>query len=282
MELNDSVDLIKFINKETKKKEDLNLTLSYKIFCRSLPKIITNLYKNTYSVSNINLIDVIVSGCDIFHNIYWFILRYTNNCDVALFLSETSINLFTESLNNASQPLFKMAPNISESVRFAYKKTIGPLPSNFNNTSEIDNPQLASLIIKMFTVQIMKQLILDGTIPSNHKYNDSPDIDIKTVPARLGILLDYIQQNNKTVMHDIWHVIYYIINKNSESITDKLYYQINHYINNYSFSEEKVEIENNNKLNWLHNKKIRVQNLYKNIYSLIEIIKDFSDSLQNY
>jgi hypothetical protein len=280
MELNDSDDLIKFINKETKKTDELDLTHSYKIFCRSLPKIISNIYKKTYEITNINSVDVIIAGCDMLHNIYWFVLRYTNNCDVALFLSETSINLFVESLISSYETTqdnpFKIIPNISDSIRFAYKKTIGPLPSSFNCCNEIDNPQLASLIIKMFTVQIMKQIIISGILPNNKKAQSplSKNEKQKLLP-KIEILLDYIQQNNKNMIRDVWHVIYYIINKNSENLTDKLYYQINHYVNNYSLNNEKKNVQCHNELDWIHNKQTQVQSIFKNVNSLIMTIKDF-------
>ena len=285
MELNDSDDLIKFINKETKKVSELNLIHSYKIFCRNLPKVITNLYKQTYGIHNLNSVEVIVSGCDMLHNIFWFVLRYTNNCDVALFLSETGTNLFVESLISSYQTIqdnpFKINPSISDSIRFAYKKTIGPLPCNFKCSNDIDNPQLASLIIKMLTVQIMKQIILDGIVPNNQKQTSNiSSISNDKLPTKLDILLDYIQQHNKNLIQDIWHVIYHIINKNSETVTDKLYYQINHYINNYSINDENTKSQYSNELDWLHYKKIRIQSIYKNINSLIETVKDFSNSLE--
>jgi len=265
----------------------LDLTQSYKIFCRSLPKIISTLYVKTYGIANLNSVDVITSGCDMFHNIYWFILRYTNNCDVALFLSDTGINLFTESLISSFQTTqdnsFKITPSIGDAIRFAYKKTIGPLPSTFNCCSDIDNPQLASMIIKMFIIQIMKQIILDGIIPNNQKHStEFAKTEINKIAPKLEILVDYIQQNNKNMIHDIWHVIYYIINKNTEILADKLYYQINHYINNYGMTEEKLLPRTSNELDWLHNKKMRVQGLFKNINSLILTIKDFSESLGDY
>ena len=48
----------------------------------------------------------------------------------------------------------------------------------------------------------------------------------------LPILLDFIQNQNKHIIQSIWHIIYFIVNKDDEEISDKLYYQIVHYIKN--------------------------------------------------
>lgn len=204
MELNDSDDLIKFVAKETKKISDLDLTYAYKILCRSFPKIIVTLYRSSYSITSINPIDIIISGCDMLHNIFWFILRHTNNCEVALFLAETSIKLFIDSLTTSYETLqdhpFKLAPNISDSIRYAYKKTIGPLSSSFSPNFDIDNLQMASLIIKMIVVQTMKQIIYAGLLPNNCRnkpIDTSIELKSDTMPPKLDVLIEFVQQHLK-------------------------------------------------------------------------------------
>lgn len=283
MELNDSDDLIKFINKEKKNISELDLTHAYKIFCRSLPKNITTIYKKIYSI-NIDAIDVIIAGCNIYNNVYWFILRYTNNCDVALFLSETSVNLFLTSIITSHETLqdnpFKITPNISDSIKFAYKKTIGPLQCVTDNNKDIDNSQMAGQIIKMFIIQIMQQIIISDILPNGIFKNKIPhdDTEITKILPRIEILLDFIQNQNKMIIQSIWHIIYFTVNKDSEEITDKLYYQIVHYIKNYAVDEKnKISDKQDNEIEWINQRQKQIYNIYNNVKSIVEHIKDFND-----
>jgi hypothetical protein len=270
MELNDSDDLIKFINKEKKNLIELDLTHSYKIFCRSLPKIISLLYKKTYNINNINIMDILILGVNMYYNIYWFILRYTNNCDVALFLSETSINLFIDSVINSYETIydnpFNIKPNISDSVRFAYKKTIGPLQCHIDINVNIDKYQTAAHIVKMFIVQIMLKILTNGTL------NNKDELSKKISP-KIDVIIDFIQNQNKQLIQNIWQIIYYIINKNSEEITNKLYYQINHYIDSFTVNcdEKKIII---NEMEWIHFKQRQILTIYNNTKALIDMITD--------
>jgi hypothetical protein len=285
MELNDSDDLVKFINKEKKKIQDLDIGVSYKMFCKSLPKTVTTLYKRIYNVNDVNIDDVILFGCNMYFNVYWFILRYTNNYDVALFLSETGINLFLDSLISSYETVrdnpFKIIPNIGDSIKFAYKKTIGPLQCFVTNEKykDIDDSQLAAQIINTFIVQIMKQIInndiLPNTKPKNNIILDTDDN--KSIPPKIDVLLELIQNQNKLLIQNIWSTIFSVINQNSENITDKLYYQIIHYINNYAVTEENKKIYNN-EMEWINDKQKQVIIIFNNVKSLIDTIKDFNDT----
>lgn len=286
MELNDSDDLIKFINKEKKHINELDFTHSYKLYCRSLPKIIILIYKKI-SLINIDIIDVIMTGCNMYYSVYWFILRYTNNCDVALFLSETSINLFLNSIISSYETLqdnpFKISPNIGDSVKFAYKKTIGPLQCSTPVNKDIDNPQLAGQIINMFITQIVKQIIMNNILPNNKRTQKNLEFkNTKVIEPKMEILLDFIQNQLKIMLQSIWHIIFFIVNKNSEDIADKLYYQITHYINNYSVNESNKPINISkleNEIEWEHRKQKQIIEMFNNIQSLIDTIKEYSDGL---
>jgi hypothetical protein len=272
MELNDSDDLIKFINKEKKNLTELDLTHSYKIFCRSLPKIISLLYKKTCNINNFNVMDVINLGTNMYFNIYWFIIRYTNNCDVALFLSETSINLLIDSIINSYETVqdnpFNIKPNISDSVRFAYKKTIGPLQCDIETNANIDKSQTAAHIVKMFTVQIMLKILNNDIL-----VNDKKDSSSKDILPKIEVVVDFIQNQNKQLIQNIWQIIYYIINNNSEEVINKLYYQINHYIDSSgtNYEEKKIII---NEMDWIHFKQRQILTIYNNTKALIDMIKD--------
>jgi hypothetical protein len=290
MELNDSEDLLKFIFKETKNKSDLDLNYAYKILCKSFPKMIMSLYKSAYNISNINAIDIIVAGCNMLHNVYWFILRQTNNCEVALFLAETSIKIFIDSLAVSPDALpenaYKLAPSISDAVRYSYQKTIGPIPPNLIPNPEIDTQQLASLITKMIVVQTIKQIIYAGLLPNNFSSKTS-EVDkskLESIPAKLDILIEYVQQQLRSIINNIWNVLFYIVNQHSENLTDKLYHQINYYINNYSSNNTEnlqvsmtVYMSDVNNVNWVNVKQKKIAQIIKNIDSLIQIIKEFGN-----
>jgi len=277
MELNDSDDLIKFINKEKKKETELDLTHSYKIFCRSLPKIISLLYKKMYYINNINILNAINLGINMYFNIYWFILRYTNNCDVALFLSETSITLFIDSIINSHETVqenpFNIKPNISDSIRFAYKKTIGPLQCNIDINNNIDKTQTAAHLVKMFIIQIMFKIINNGILVNNMENIVAIN---KEIPPKIEVIVDFIQNQNKQLIQNIWHIIHYIINNNSEEITDKLYYQINHYIDNCTINHEEKKIIIN-EMDWIHYRQRQILTIFSNTKTLINMIKDLCD-----
>lgn len=282
MELNDSDDLIKFINKQKKDVNELDLYHAYKLFCRDLPKIITTMYKKIYT-TNIDAVDIIIAGCNMYYSVYWFILRYTNNCGVASFLAETSINLFLNSIITSHETLqdnpFKILPNISDSIKFAYKKTIGPLNCTTEHNSDIDNPQMAGQIIKIFILHIMKQLLVNNILP-NKKQTSEFDSSNEMIP-RIEILIDFIQNQNKLIIQSIWHIIYFIINKDSDRIADKLYYQIVHYVENYSISEEQKKLSHkpDNEIEWVNQKQKQIIGIYNNIKMLVNTIKEFSDEV---
>ena len=263
MELNDADDLIKFLKKETNNSYDLDLLHSYKILCRSFPKIVSTLYKKTVHIYSLSITNIIITGCNLFHNLYWYILRYTNNCDVALFIAETGVKSLIEALQTSFESIqenpFKISPNISDAVRYAYKKTIGPLPVQFEYRSEIDVCQSASLVVKVFIVQIMCQIINNDILPIETELSTDTEI-----------LIEYIQQKNKQLIHDVWQLMYNII-KNRE-INDKIYYQINNYVANFSLTEEQKKI----KLNTIPERQQQINSLYANVYSLVNTINNFN------
>lgn len=277
MELNDSEDLVKFINKEKKKSKDLDVNHSYKSFCRSIPKIITTLYKRIYNIKEINPVDVVILGCNMYYNIYWFILRYTNNYKVALFLSGSAVDLFLDSLISSYESIrdnpFKISPNVNDSIRYAYKKRIGPLHCFINNNNkDIDNSQMAAQIINTFMIQIMRQIINNNILPCG---NDIEQIkDNNNIPPKIDILLDFIQNQNKVLIDDILVTIHLIINQNSEDSADKLYYQINNYIDNYPGNEDNKK-KYSNEIEWVNDKQKQVITIFSYINSLITFTKEY-------
>lgn len=271
MELNDTDDLIKFINKETKKESELDIKTGYKIYCRSLPKIITLLYTKTYHIHLVNFIDILIAGCDIFHNVFWYIIRYTNNNDVALFLSETSIDLFLESIQSsfdgAQEGLFRIIPNVSDSISYSYKKTIGALPASFRSSQKIDTYQTSSLMVKMILVQLFRQVIYAGILPNNCTTK------LEEIPSDINLIIDYLQQNNKNLVSEIWLILHTIMTQNSENLTDKLYYQINYFIDNYLTTQHQKYRHNTIQI-----KKHQIDDVFKYIKSLVTIIKDLEQT----
>jgi hypothetical protein len=283
LNVNDSDDLVKFINKEKKKSNDLDINHSYKVFCKSIPKTITTLYKRIYNMKEINPVDVVVLGCNMYYNIYWFILRYTNNYEVALFLSGSAVDLFLDSLISSYESIrdnpFKISPNVNDSIRFAYKKRIGPLQCSINNNKDIDDSQLAAQIINTFIIQIMKQIINNNILPNRNSADQLLGTkNNNNIPPKIDILLEFIQNQNKVLIGNILTPIHLIINQNSEDIADKLYYQINHYIDNYVGNEDNKKIYRN-EIEWINDKQKQVITIFNNVNSLIVFTKEFSDGL---
>ena len=75
-----------------------------------------------------------MSGSNIMNYIYWHILSYTNNLRLTLFLSERSVQLFTEFLLLTKNPNINrqliFLPNLNDAITFVFERTIGNLHNN--------------------------------------------------------------------------------------------------------------------------------------------------------
>ena len=169
MNLENSNDLLLFINKE---KQYFNTTNNYKIytyFCKCFLKTIIEIDEKINDSINKNYI---IIGSNVMFNVFWILLMYTNNFTFSIFLSERSILLYTEFVVLSSDPKvnkdLSYVPNIIDAMNFAYKKTIGPIILNNESIykKNKNNIKNTSFLIK----QILQTLYLNNTVKNINKH----------------------------------------------------------------------------------------------------------------
>ena len=92
------------------------------------------MYLKLRHVSELNLIETLMTGLTLIFHVYWILFSYTYNLKLTMFLSERAILLFTEFIVMSRNPLLNrdmtFIPNINDAIQFSYRKTIGPLKLN--------------------------------------------------------------------------------------------------------------------------------------------------------
>ena len=96
MSKNDSDDLSSFIEKEKISSSKLNLLKSYKYYCRCLNQGIWDIYNKISNIEGIILKKSLIVGSNMIFYVFWFLLSYTYNIQLTIFLTERAILLFTE------------------------------------------------------------------------------------------------------------------------------------------------------------------------------------------
>ena len=142
MSIKKNTDLINFINNETKINNEFNLHKIFKCFCKCFSKSLLDIYNKFEPIENLDIIDSIILGSNMIYHIFWFLIVYTNNLKLTIFLTERAILLYTEFIIMSRDPKINkdlyFTPNISDAISFAYKKSIGPLKiSDFKNKTSI-------------------------------------------------------------------------------------------------------------------------------------------------
>ena len=131
-------ELIDLINEEVTLKASFEPTKLFKCFSKCLVKTILDIYNKFKDLDNFDLHNSIILGTNMFHNVFWILMLYSNNIKLTIFLSERSVLLFTEFILMSREAhidkelYFK--PTIIDAITFSYKKTIGPI-----NISSIKN-----------------------------------------------------------------------------------------------------------------------------------------------
>tara|TARA_B110001469_G_C9640937_1_gene322392 strand:- start:1879 stop:2997 length:1119 start_codon:yes stop_codon:yes gene_type:complete len=125
---NNSVELMKFINKECHTKK-INFKKIFRFFSKCLRKSIIEM-NNKFSDINSNN-EGIISGVNMIYHIYYILIVYSNNIKLTIFLLERAILLYTEfiimSQDKSVVEEIYFVPNINDAVSFSFKKTIGPI-----------------------------------------------------------------------------------------------------------------------------------------------------------
>ena len=128
---NNSIELMKFINKERYSKK-INYKKIFRFFSKCLRKSIIEMNNKFSDIKNSN--ESIVSGVNMIYHIYYILIVYSNNIKLTIFLLERAILLYTEfiimSQDKSLVEEIYFVPNINDAISFSFKKTIGPIIIN--------------------------------------------------------------------------------------------------------------------------------------------------------
>ena len=155
MNLNNT-ELINLINEEVNKNIDIDYLKLYKCFSKCLVKTVIDIYNKFKKLNDFDLINSLILGTNMFHNVFWILMTYSNNIKLTIFLSERSILLFTEFIlmsreSHIDKDLY-FKPTVIDAVSFSYKKTIGPIVFNNiknKNYNKLNNIRDTTCILKM-------------------------------------------------------------------------------------------------------------------------------------
>lgn len=155
VDIENSVELLKYINNETKTTISFNYFKLYSCYSTCLLKTFICLGKKLDDNTKI------IAGINVIHHVFWIIINYTKNLNVAIILSERSILLFTEFLIMSNDPSVNkdlyFTPTITDAIKFAYKKTIGPISlKNIPQNNKLVNNVL--LLLKSITSSIYNKI----------------------------------------------------------------------------------------------------------------------------
>ena len=217
----DNNELINLINEEVNKNIDIDYLKLYKCFSKCLVKTIIDIYKKFKLLEDFDFINSLILGTNMFHNVFWILMLYSNNIKLTIFLSERSVLLFTEFIlmsreSHIDKDLY-FKPTITDAISFSYKKTIGPIVFN-----KIKNKNYVKLN-KIRDITNNLKMILQNT--TNIIYLSNLDIDIiDQINSKLYIsLYNLLKKNNINKMYD---TLSYILNKNENSILNVFFIKI--------------------------------------------------------
>lgn len=118
-------DLIQFINQKKQKKIDVSVRKIFDMFS----KLITTSIVETFN--KLSLSKYVISCTESVRNLFWFLITYTNNLKLTMFLSERSVLLFNEYIVMTKNTIIGNGSynsvNFTEIKNFVYKKTVGPI-----------------------------------------------------------------------------------------------------------------------------------------------------------
>lgn len=225
MDIENSENLLTFINKEKKQFNNFNYTKTLDLFFRVFLKNIVEMGTKFKKFDNNKTI--IITGSNILFNVFIILLNYTNNLTLAIFLSERSVLLYTEFIILSRDPEINKdlyyIPTITDAINFSYKKTIGPLnveTLNFFKDNKIKN---SCILLKEIVQNLCEQNICNNEfeevcldfysrIIKIHKY-----LDDKILNNILDKIKNLNETNNKGTIKKI-KILIEKINKKSKNI----------------------------------------------------------------
>ena len=186
MNIENNNDLFNFIENERKVINISENKTIIELFYKCLIKTILEVHTKFINIED-NIKHVYI-GSNIVFNVFWILLNYTNNLTLTIFLSERSILLFSEFIILSRDPKINKdlcyAPNLSDAINFAYKKTIGPI-------------EISSLSIKNKNIKNICFLIKEIVQGLYLKYSD-----ISVIKEDILLICDKIYKVNKLLEDD--------------------------------------------------------------------------------
>lgn len=181
--LNDSNEILDFINKQCKSSDYPDDSKIITLFSKCIKDAIIKTYEQQ---NNIILIIICV---DIVHTIFNIIITYSHNSKLTMFLIDRAIILFNEYIN-VSHTYISDKVNFTDIKSFIINKTIGPL--TLNNTHLCVKKEL--LYLKKLYISVTDKIIkhLDSD-PDFHidLYNYFDYLGIMFIPHLCQLSLHY-------------------------------------------------------------------------------------------
>jgi hypothetical protein len=150
-------DLLQFINQKKQKKIDVSTRKIFDMFS----KLITTGMVETFN--KLSLSKYVISCTESIKILFWFLITYTNNLKLTMFLSERAVLLFNEYIVMTKNTVLGHnsfnSVNLSEIKNFIYKKTVGPIQINNLHKNSVITPSLiksGNLLYNIYTVLLIK------------------------------------------------------------------------------------------------------------------------------
>ena len=191
MNTENSKDLLEFINYECLETLQTPPKTVFNYFSKCCIKTINELSNKFVNKEKDNCI---INGSKMFFYVFFYLINYTNNLKLTIFLSERAILLYSEFIimsndKNITSDL-NYNPNINDAISFAYKKTIGPINLNTldkTNKNKLDYVRDVSNIV----VNIYNKLYLSNS----DLLKEVEIIDTKIVIPLLNIFSKFNSEN---------------------------------------------------------------------------------------
>ena len=206
-------ELIDLINDEINYTQEIDNKRIYKCFIKCLIKTIIDLNTKFEKIENIDNNSSIKMALDMFTNVFWIILMYSNNLKLTIFLSERSVLLFSEFIIMSNEAHLNkelyFRPSIIDAVSFSYKKTIGPI-----KLRKIKNPYLKNLkkiksicdILKSFTQFYLVDNLNDNFMKEN----------LEIICFCINTSLDKLKNVKFFNVEELYQIVNYILEKKED------------------------------------------------------------------
>ena len=160
-------DLLLFINQKKQKKIDV----SYRKIFDMFSKLITTAMLETFN--KLSLSKYVISCTESVKNLFWFLITYTNNLKLTMFLSERAVLLFNEYIVMTKNTVIGNnnynSVNLTEIKNFVYKKTVGPIQiGHLSNSNQVPVNLISGCNV---LYQIYVEILIRLTKHNDDQYN---------------------------------------------------------------------------------------------------------------